>query len=58
MSEGMTNPAALASPGQRLRPAPIYPVVLQGQSKRPGSQLTNISSCDELVWSQTNEIPS
>ncbi len=31
MADGMTNPAAPASPGTRPRPAPRYPIVLQGQ---------------------------
>ena len=31
MADGMTNPAAPASPGARPRPAPGYPMVLQGQ---------------------------
>jgi glucose 1-dehydrogenase len=31
MADGMTNPAAPASPGARPRPAPGYPIVLAGQ---------------------------
>ena len=31
MADGMTNPAAPASPGERPRPSPGYPMVLQGQ---------------------------
>ena len=31
MADGMTNPTAPASPGARPRPAPGYPMVLQGQ---------------------------
>lgn len=31
MANGMTNPAAPASPGARPRPAPGYPIVLAGQ---------------------------
>ena len=31
MANGMTNPAAPASPGERPRPTPGYPTVLQRQ---------------------------
>ncbi len=31
MADGTSNPAAPASPGARPRPAPLYPIVLQGQ---------------------------
>jgi glucose 1-dehydrogenase len=31
MAKGMTNPAAPAAPGERPRPTPGYPIVLQGQ---------------------------
>jgi glucose 1-dehydrogenase len=31
MANGLSNPATPASPGERPRPAPAYPIVLQGQ---------------------------